>query len=169
MEWMLMPYRRLYPAIAGRSRRKEYWMFFLLNVIVYLVLLALILGVGGAASFADPTDMGAMMAGAGVAMVLLIVPFYIWAILTGLASLAVTIRRLHDLNLSGWYLVAFYVVIIVAFITLAQAGPTLLLSFMGLVWLLSIVVMAWPGTKGPNKYGSDPTDPNADAGAEVFA
>lgn len=168
MEYMLMPLKR-YADFSGRSRRKEYWMFFLLNVIVYLVLLALILGVGGAASFADPTDMGAMMAGAGVAMVLLIVPFYIWAILTGLASLAVTIRRLHDLNLSGWYLVAFYVVIIVAFIALAQAGPTLLLSFMGLVWLLSIVVMAWPGTKGPNKYGSDPTDPNADAGAEVFA
>ena len=41
MEWMLMPYRRLYALIAGRASRQEFWMFILLNVIVVVAFLAL--------------------------------------------------------------------------------------------------------------------------------
>ena len=41
MEWMLMPYRRLYALIAGRASRQEFWMFVLFNVIVAVVFLAL--------------------------------------------------------------------------------------------------------------------------------
>ena len=36
MEWMLLPYKRYFD-FSGRSRRKEYWMFTLLFVIVYVV------------------------------------------------------------------------------------------------------------------------------------
>jgi len=36
MHWMLMPLRR-YAEFAGRSRRKEYWMFFLLNGLIGLI------------------------------------------------------------------------------------------------------------------------------------
>ena len=50
MEWMLMPFRR-YADFSGRSRRKEFWMFQLLNLIVGAVLYALILGGGGLAMF----------------------------------------------------------------------------------------------------------------------
>ena len=46
MEWMLMPLRR-YADFEGRSRRKEYWMFTLLIVIVYAVFAALFLGLVG--------------------------------------------------------------------------------------------------------------------------
>lgn len=44
------------------------------------------------------------------------------------------IRRLHDLNLSGWYL---------------------LLNFVPMVsYLFSLYVSVWPGTNGDNKYGA---------------
>ena len=164
MEYMLMPYRKLYRLIEGRSGRREFWMFVLLNVIVYIALFALIFGIVGGAgmSMADPTNLGAMMAGAGaVVMIVLIIPFYIWALLTTVASIAVTIRRLHDLNLTGWVYLIYPLLLVGA----AAISPYLMVA-VAIGW---IVVMCLPGTKGPNKYGSDPTDPNAEAGPEVFA
>ena len=163
MEYMLMPYRKLYRLIEGRSGRREFWMFVLLNVIVYAGLIAMLFAfVGGAGmSMADPTNLGAMMTGAGVLMLLLVIPFYIWAILTSVASVAVTIRRLHDLNQSGWLYLLYPVLLVAA----AMISPYLMFAVV-IGW---IVVMCLPGTSGANKYGSDPTDPNADAGPSVFA
>jgi len=158
MEWMLMPYRKLYRLIEGRSSRQEFWMFVLLNVIVAVVFIALFATLIGGAAFAGSSgnlnDIGAAMAGVGMmTMVLLLVPMYVWAILTGVASFAVTIRRFHDLNLSGWVYLPFLIL-----------GAVPLLGF--LVWIALIVVMCLKGTSGPNKYGEDPTNPTS---AAVFA
>ncbi len=155
MEWMIKPYRKLYALIEGRASRQEFWMFVLFNVIVVIgfavVFVALI---GGAAMAGNVSQIGTAMAGAGIAtMVLLLIPMYIWAMLTAAASFAVTIRRFHDLNLSGWLYVPFLVL-----------GLIPLLGF--LVWIALIVVMCLKGTSGANKYGEDPTNP---ASAAVFA
>ena len=169
MEWMLMPYRKLYRLIEGRSPRREYWMFTLLVFIVMVVMIGLIISlVGGLGALmpnvADPGALqgpgalGAMMGGMGIGAIVIIGAFYVWALLTGVASFAVTIRRLHDLNLSGWFILAFYAVLIVS-----------ALISMWLYWAAaigSIVVMCLPGTQGANKYGADPYD---QAGPEVFA
>ena len=37
LEWMIMPYKR-YADFKGRSRRKEYWSFVLLAILIYVVL-----------------------------------------------------------------------------------------------------------------------------------
>jgi uncharacterized membrane protein YhaH (DUF805 family) len=155
MEWMLMPYRRLYALIAGRASRQEFWMFVLFNAIVVVVIIGLFTSLLGASVFAgNMNDIGGAMAGAGVVtMFLLLIPIYIWALLTGVASFAVTIRRFHDLNLSGWVYLPFLVL-----------GLVPLLNF--LVWIALIVVMCLKGTSGPNKYGDDPTQP---VEAAVFA
>lgn len=155
MEWMLMPYRKLYALIAGRSSRQEFWMFVLFNVIVAAAFIGLFVAlIGGAVLAGDINNMGAAIAGAGFgAMLLLLIPLYLWAILTGVASFAVTIRRFHDLNLSGWVYLPFLVL-----------GAVPLVNF--LVWIVLIVMMCLKGTAGPNKYGDDPTMP---ASAEVFA
>ncbi|MCB2086178.1 MAG: DUF805 domain-containing protein [Sphingomonadaceae bacterium] len=146
MEWMLMPYRKLYRLIEGRSSRQEYWMFTLFNVLVLLGVLAIMFLFVGGASALDPTDMGALMAGAGIFMMLLLIPIYAWAILAGVAGVAVTIRRLHDLNLSGWLYLGFFVLMLIPFVNF-------------LAWIGLIVVMCLPGTAGPNKYGEDPLNP----------
>ena len=92
MEWMLMPYRKLYALIAGRSSRKEFWMFLLLNAIVYLAFSVVLSGLaGGAASMMDVNSMQAAMLGAGVGFAaILIIPLYIWALLTSVAAVAET-------------------------------------------------------------------------------
>ena len=109
-----------YAAFSGRARRAEYWWFTLFNLLAY----ALVLGVAHLVS--NGTDSRAAIFGVFIAV-------YLLAVL--LPSLAVTVRRLHDANLSGaWFLIS-------------------------LVPGLSIVVFIMtllPGTAGPNKYGPDP-------------
>lgn len=155
MEWMLMPYRKLYALIAGRASRQEFWMFVLFNVIVLAAFVGLFVAlIGGAALAGDIGNIGNAVAGAGMAtMALLLVPMYVWALLTAVASFAVTIRRFHDLNLSGWVYLPFFVL-----------GMIPVVNF--LVWIVLIVMMCLKGTTGPNKYGDDPTDLS---NAAVFA
>ncbi len=164
MEWMLMPYRKLYRLIEGRSSRREFWMFVLFVVLVYIAAFAVLFGVMGGAGMAmtNPTDIGSLMAGTGaLVMILLIIPFYIFLLLTGVASVAVTIRRLHDLNLTGWVYLAYPFLLFVAAWLWAP-----LVFVVAIGW---IVLMVLPGTKGANKFGSDPTDPHAEATSTAFA
>lgn len=122
MEYMLMPLKR-YADFSGRSRRKEYWMFFLLVVIVYFVLA--FLGGGFAAAAEDPTS-------AGFGSILLIV--FMLAIL--IPSLAVQVRRFHDQDKSGWFVLLNFI------------------PFLG--GIIVLVLMCLEGTRGPNQYGPDP-------------
>ena len=92
MHWMLMPLRR-YAEFSGRSRRKEYWMFWLLNVLVSLFV-GLVFLVGYYADMSQ-TDMDTYL----MPVVWLVC---LWSVATFIPGLAVTIRRLHDTDRSGW-------------------------------------------------------------------
>ncbi|APO96913.1 DUF805 domain-containing protein [Xanthomonas vesicatoria] len=126
MEWMLLPLKR-YADFEGRSRRKEYWMFMLLQVIV-LVVLGIMFGIAAAVMGGDNGPgplawvVGAIMA---IFVLALIVP-----------SIAVTVRRLHDQGKSGWFYLISFVPYVGGFIVL--------------------VFMCLEGTPGPNQYGESP-------------
>jgi len=129
MEWMLLPIKR-YTDFSGRSRRKEYWMF-LLGVVIVAVLLGIIEGILG---------LSGMVAGVyGPLTVIFLLGIII-------PSIAVQIRRFHDQDKSGWFVLLG------------------LIPFVG--GLIVLVFMCLEGTKGPNRFGPDPKDPG---GAEVFA
>lgn len=141
MEWMIMPFKR-YADFNGRSRRKEYWMFALLNIIIYSVLYGFIIASMGPAMMdaAMQAEAGlepsmaptGMMAGAGIIGLLL----GVYALATFIPSLAVTVRRFHDQDKSGW------------FVLLA------LIPFVGGIILL--VFMCLEGTGGDNQFGPNP-------------
>ncbi|WP_417590996.1 DUF805 domain-containing protein [Parasphingorhabdus sp.] len=141
MEWMLMPLRR-YADFNGRSRRKEYWMFALLNTIIYVVLYSIMLVFMGpsiteAAMQAqvgmEPVEPSAgMMASVGIVGMILIV----YALAVFIPSLAVTVRRFHDQDKSGWFVLLG------------------LVPFVG--GLILLVFMCLEGTRGDNRYGPDP-------------
>jgi uncharacterized membrane protein YhaH (DUF805 family) len=76
-----------YAVFSGRARRKEYWMFFLFNLIIYVVL-ALIDGLMG--TFSPQAGLGVL---SGLYSLAVLIP-----------SLAVTVRRLHDTGRSGWWI-----------------------------------------------------------------
>ena len=166
MHWMLMPLRR-YAEFSGRSRRKEYWMFFLGVILFYIVMALLMVGVVGAGSMAAEGGAGgvfAAMAGAGIVGIILLI-----AVLgLFIPSLAVGVRRLHDIDRTGWWMLAPYGPYILS-IVLAITGPIELAGIMNLLslagFILLFVFALLPGTPGPNRYGPDPKGANE----EVFA
>ena len=131
MEWMLMPLRR-YADFSGRSRRKEYWLFALLQFLIYLavvvvtVLFAIVASARGSGS--DEV--------AGVMVIIGMILFGIVGLALFIPSLAVTVRRLHDQDFTGWLILIQFV----------PFGPLVLL-----------VMMCLEGTRGPNRFGEDPT------------
>ena len=165
MEWMFMPLKR-YAEFSGRSRRKEYWMWILFQVLLYVAVLVLMMVVGGGALMTGG-DPSAVAAAGGAAMIILG--------LYGLASLAffipglaVAVRRLHDTERTGWWILAplaGYAIMAIgaAMVAASPDSPGLggVLAMVGMiaVFVLGITVivfMVLEGTKGPNKYGPDP-------------
>jgi len=130
MEYMLMPIRR-YADFQGRSRRKEYWMFVLFQLIVLLVLGVLF----------------AMFEGVSMVLAESILWLGVLAYLGlfFLPSIAVQVRRFHDQDKSGWFLLLGLV---------PYVGSLIMLFF-----------MVQPGTAGPNRFGPDPLD---ESQASVF-
>jgi uncharacterized membrane protein YhaH (DUF805 family) len=142
MDWMLMPFRR-YAEFSGRSRRKEYWMFALLIAILYTLLFILVgAGIFGGtdAETGELGLFGSLFAGAGGILFLLVI------LVTFIPSLAVTVRRLHDQDKSGWWVLINFV------------------PYIGGIVLL--VLMCLDGTRGPNRFGADPKSENS---AEIFS
>lgn len=108
---MLEMYKKVvfdnYANFEGRARRKEYWMFFLLNCIISFVI-NFILGLISL----DMVKFG-----------------YIYSLGVFVPGIAAGVRRLHDINKSGWYLI---------------------------IPIYNIVLLATDGDKGTNQYGGDP-------------
>jgi uncharacterized membrane protein YhaH (DUF805 family) len=171
MEYMFMPLKR-YAEFSGRSRRMEYWMFVLFQIILWFVLMALFVVIAGSAmlSVARGNPAGLIAAGGSV-MVVGALAVIIWLALL-IPAIAVGIRRLHDTDRSGWWLGGFLILYFGSvFIPRAAGGAASALgAIVGIVILVYaiglFVLMLLDGTKGPNKYGPDP---KAVVDAQVFA
>lgn len=116
MNWYLEVLRK-YAVFSGRARRREYWMFSLVNIMMGILL-----------SIVD-SFLGTLgLLGA------------IYSIAIFLPSLAVTVRRLHDTNRSGWWV---------------------LISLIPLIgWIFFLILMIQDSTYGENNYGQNPKEEN---------
>ena|SRR5690349_9011993 len=175
MEWMMMPFRR-YADFSGRSRRMEFWMWQVLQIIVYVAFTVLMMLVGGGMMMtaSDPSALAA--AGGGILILGLVYLVYILIIF--IPSLAVAVRRLHDTNRSGWWILAPLVPYVLVFVGGGMAmsspespgaGGAIALIGMAGVAILGLMLLVFyflEGTKGPNRYGADP---KGGANDEVFA
>jgi uncharacterized membrane protein YhaH (DUF805 family) len=85
VEYMFIPFMR-YADFNGRSRRKEFWMFALLQIILMIVAIAMVIALE-------------MTAGPRV---WIFTPVVLWLLATFLPGLGVQVRRFHDQNRSGW-------------------------------------------------------------------
>lgn len=119
MERMFQPYTR-YAEFTGRSRRSEYWLFTLLYVLVYLACVVVVTVFG-------ERSLAALL------MALVLTVFVLGSFIP---SLAVSFRRLHDINRSAWWL-------LIAFLPIIG----------GLVLLIFDIQ---DGTPGDNRFGPDP-------------
>ena len=95
MEKMLLPYVR-YFEFGGRSTRTEYWLF---NLFWFSVIIVILIGSGGLdwLLFGTP-DHALDFEALGLGMTLLIG----FGVISFIPMAAVTVRRFHDVGLSGW-------------------------------------------------------------------
>ncbi|MGB8453093.1 MAG: DUF805 domain-containing protein [Anaerocolumna sp.] len=107
---------------SGRARRKEYWMFVLTDIIISIVLMII--------ETMFYTDVIGYVTGNEM---MILVPIYY--LITFLPRMAVSVRRLHDINQSGW---------------------RLLWMVVPLGALVLLVDFSKKGNMGINDYGSDP-------------
>jgi len=113
----------------GRMNRAKWWLVLVAIVVVEIILFAIIFG--GAAMSADPQE--AMNNLGPLASLVLLV----FAVVVTWISIAVGIKRFHDRNKSGWWVLIAFVPVI------------------GGLWYL-IECGFLRGTAGPNTYGPDP-------------
>ena len=139
MEWMLMPLRR-YADFDGRSRRKEYWMFVLFNAIILGIAMAL-LWPSLVAHHVEMTEAGVVTSTAatsrmGALPMIIIAGIALYSLAILIPAIAVQVRRFHDQDKSGWFV---------------------LLNFIPYIGsLIVLVFMCLEGTRGENRYGPDP-------------
>lgn len=86
MNWYLHVLKN-YATFSGRARRKEYWMFFLISALISIVLTLLDILLG---TYSVEYEAGLF---SGLYSLLILIP-----------SIAVVVRRLHDTDRSGWWI-----------------------------------------------------------------
>lgn len=141
MEAVKTCYQQKYITFSGRAPRSEYWYFQLFFFIVMTVLMTLMFALGGV----DIEGMG--LSSVGFVIMGVIALFYLASLLP---LLSVTVRRLHDRNLSGWWLLASVAVSVIPFIGIFAS-------------LALVIILILKGTDGDNKFGPDPLRGTADA------
>lgn len=117
MEWYLAAFKK-YSDFTGRARRKEYWMFALFSSIFSI-----------AAGVLDGLIGSDFMGSYGILTML-------YGLAVFIPSLALTVRRLHDVGKSGAYI----------FIGL--------IPLVGAIWLL--VLVCTDSQPQDNQYGPNP-------------
>ena len=116
---------RKYAVFSGRASRSEYWFFVLFQVLVATPLIIV--------------DVAVLRGPVNTLTTL-------WLLIMLLPSLAVTVRRLHDIDMSGWF-------VLIQFI-----------PFIG--WIVIMIFACRRGTAGANRFGMGPA---TTAIPEVFA
>ena len=116
-----------YANFNGRSSRSAYWWVFLFNVIVAFILALTDQALGLAWTL--QTAAGPMSLGYG--------PIYsIYLVAVIVPSIALSVRRLHDRDQSGWWFLLVFIPLV---------GAVILL-----IWF------CLPGTPGENRFGPNP-------------
>ena len=122
MNWYLKVLKQ-YTDFSGRARRKEYWMYTLFNLI-FFVCAGIIDNLLG-----TTFDMNGINVGYGYV-------YMLYALFVFIPGFAVSVRRLHDVGKSGWFLLIA------------------LIPLIGAIWLLVLYVT--DSDAGNNKWGANP-------------
>ena len=154
MDLMLQPVRK-YADFNGRARRSEYWLFqlFIWGVIIGLYAISAILSVlliqpaavGPDATVRPDDPVVTAAAVASMAVFGVLVLFFLAMIIP---NLAVRIRRLHDIGVTGW-------LVLIALIP-------------GVGWIVLLIMSMLDGSYGPNSYGPDPKGRGKSSVADNF-
>ena len=162
VDWAKRPILEKYADFTGRAPRAEYW-WYVLGLIIAFVVLSIIEGILG---------IKGMVFGVYGPLTCLL-----W-LATIVPGIAVGVRRLHDTNRTGWWILAplapYILILLGGGLAVSSpdspgAGGAIALIGMAGVAILGLMLLVFyflEGTKGPNKYGADP---KGGTNEEVFA
>lgn len=155
----------------GRARRKEFWSFLLMLMIVYVFVAIINAMVAekvpgfeeALLSAASSNDMSEMTTLMGKYMW----PTFVFLLIALLPILSVSVRRLHDTGKPGWWIALYYGTQVVGnalALTMPMSKITSFLSYA--LMAMGILLLVWffgdsePGTNdyGPNPKGDEPMD-----------
>jgi uncharacterized membrane protein YhaH (DUF805 family) len=148
MDWTAFFFR-----FNGRINRAKYWFAALIYT---LVLIALVVAFIMALGDFDKDRIGEMV---GTSLLFIAVGGLVFLVLLW-SSFATAIKRLHDRNKSGWWVLVFWVLPAIVGAVADGLGGTASLALNA----VSVVLSVWGfvevgclrGTQGPNEYGPDP-------------
>ncbi len=132
---------------SGRSARKEFWRFFLFAAFLIPLLLGLIDGVTGMVD----KDTGVGLLGG------------VYSLLSFIPLLSACVRRLHDTNRSGWFILAPYVIgffigWIVTLIIDSDMGLIVGLCFFAIAQITVFCYLVFDSDPNKNKFGLNPKE-----------
>ena len=110
-----------YADFHGRARRSEYWYFALFNVLISIIITVVL-------TWIEVLAGGSGLIALGVS--------YAYNLAVAIPTLAVSVRRLHDVGKSGWFYLIYFIPIV------------------GVIWLF--VLFCTEGQKETNQWGDNP-------------
>ena len=171
----------LFFGFSGRINRGKYWLTLVIWILIWIIAVPVIilaalaiLGVnvtdGSLPSPQDTEKFVKMILDYAVLFIIVLA----LAILAWVSAFAIGVKRLHDRNRSGWWILLFYVV--PAVLGGAGQGTDGDLA-QGILGLASVILSIWGlvelgflrGTRGPNRFGPDPLQREALAAAPAGA
>lgn len=142
MNWCVIALKNSFNS-SGRASRFEYWTFSLAYLAISL-------------SLAVVDSLMGTMSKSGYGLLDLI-----FSTIFLIPSLSVTVRRLHDIDHSGWWLLSVIVPICLMTISVIKDNKEAIASSCFLVLIsisVFIIVTMFKGTVGANDYGPDSLD-----------
>jgi len=140
-------YRRYFD-FQGRSSRAEYWwiqLLFWMSLVAYFVMVMIIMALAGELNPEPLPDGSDPEISEGLSLLIGFSAIFYALFMIGsiIPSIALTVRRFHDRNLSGWLYLPLFIGLFIPLIGIAAM-------------IAMIVIFAQEGTAGPNQYGPDP-------------
>ena len=149
MDWTTLLF-----SFTGRINRGKYWLAVLIYMVVWTAFIA------GSLIWLGGLNFDNLLRLAGAGLLIWLIGFILLVVGTW-SGLAVGVKRLHDRDKSGWWILLFWL------------GPSILggwqtstpdLAGGVILSLASLAILIWafvelgclPGTPGPNQYGPDP-------------
>jgi uncharacterized membrane protein YhaH (DUF805 family) len=159
----------LFFGFSGRINRGKYWLALVIWILIWIVAIGAFLLWGLAifdrnlqdGSLPSPDDFEAfwrMVRDYGVLSLII----FVFVIVSWVSALAIGVKRLHDRDRSGWWIVLLYFgpMVLQGAQNSAESG-TLASILLGLgafalsIWAL-VELGFLRGTRGPNRFGPDP-------------
>ena len=107
-----------YAVFKGRTSRRDYWIFTLIHFLISFIML---------------------MTFSVFGLEYLSILFVLYILFSFLPTISITVRRLHDIGKSGYFILV------------------LLIPYIGIFWIFLLTIIS--GNEGENKYGYDPKKP----------